>query len=253
MERTGTKKIYEFILENVQTHPTVMSAKISEKFGISRQAANRHIQRLIQSGALEASGNRRNRKYALKPLREEIFSFELKQGLEEDRIWASDVRPVVAPSVGSNAYDVLNYGFSEIFNNAMDHSEGKTVDVGIWIFSNKVRLMIRDDGIGIFDKIQRYFMLDDPRHALLELAKGKLTSDPERHTGEGIFFTCRMFDWFSIQSQFLSFIRYGDDDWLLENRQKEVKGTTVTMETRPNLVPICVVVAPAKAALIEDK
>jgi len=41
-----------------------------------------------------------------------------------------------------------------------------------------------------------------------------------------------MFDWFSIQSRFLSFIRHGDDDWLLENRQKEVKGTTVIMETR---------------------
>lgn len=234
MERDTTKRIYEFILENVDIYPTNISAKTSEKFGISRQAANRHTQRLVQSGMLEASGNRRNRKHTLKSLREEILSFELKPGLAEDSVWAKQIKPIVAPFVGPNANDILWYGFSEIFNNAIDHSEGSMVDVAIYIFSKKISLMIRDNGTGIFDKIQRYFMLDDPRHALLELAKGKLTSDPERHTGEGIFFTCRMFDWFSIRSRFLSFIRYGDDDWLLEDRKKELKGTSVTMEIRRN-------------------
>jgi len=183
---------------------------------------------------LEASGNRRNRKYALKALREEVFSFELKPGLAEDTVWVKDIKPIAAPFIGPNANDILNYGFSEIFNNAIDHSEGSKVDVIICVFSKKIRLTIRDNGTGIFDKIQKYFMLDDPRHALLELAKGKLTSDPERHTGEGIFFTCRMFDWFSIRSRFLSFIRYGDDDWLLEDREKELEGTSVMMEILRN-------------------
>ncbi|HIJ75653.1 MAG TPA: DUF4325 domain-containing protein [Deltaproteobacteria bacterium] len=230
MERDTTKQIHEFILANVEAYSSNISAKTSEKFGISRQAANRHTQHLVQSGMLEVSGNRRNRKYTPKSLREEVLSFELKPSLAEDRIWVKHIRPIVAPFIGANANDILNYGFSEIFNNAIDHSEGSMVDVIICIFWKKVRLTIRDNGTGIFDKIQRYFMLDDPRHALLELAKGKLTSDPERHTGEGIFFTCRMFDWFSIRSRFLSFIRYGDDDWLLEDRKKELEGTSVTME-----------------------
>lgn len=87
MERDTTKQIHEFILENVEADSSNISAKTSEKFGISRQAANRHTQHLVQSGMLEVSGNRRNRKHTLKSLREEVLSFELKPSLAEDRIW----------------------------------------------------------------------------------------------------------------------------------------------------------------------
>jgi hypothetical protein len=41
--------------------------------------------------------------------------------------------------------------------------------------------------------------------AFLELAKGKLTTDPEHHTGQGIFFTSRSFDEFFIGSKHLNF------------------------------------------------
>jgi predicted transcriptional regulator len=100
VERASTKRIHEFILENVESYPTAISAKVAEKFGISKQAANRHVQRLVQSGILEASGNRRNRKHALMPLRTKLFRFELKEGLEEDRVWARDIRPAVASLAG---------------------------------------------------------------------------------------------------------------------------------------------------------
>jgi hypothetical protein len=58
--------------------------------------------------------------------------------------------------------------------------------------------MVRNDGICIFNKTAEDFNLDDERHAILELSKGKLTSDPSRHNGEGIFFTSRMFDDFAF-------------------------------------------------------
>jgi hypothetical protein len=44
-----------------------------------------------------------------------------------------------------------------------------------------------DHGVGIFEKIMKHFNLADAREALLELSKGKLTSDPRNHSGEGIF------------------------------------------------------------------
>ncbi len=47
--------------------------------------------------------------------------------------------------------------------------------------------------------------LSDERESLLELAKGKLTTDPERHSGEGVFFTSRAVDRFVIFSGGLSF------------------------------------------------
>jgi len=71
--------------------------------------------------------------------------------------------------------------------------------------------------------------LNDPRHAILELAKGKLTTDPEQHSGEGIFFTSRMFDRFIILSKGLYFSHQDpDDDWLMEHNI-DMKGTAVQM------------------------
>jgi hypothetical protein len=70
----------------------------------------------------------------------------------------------------------------------------------------------------------------DERHAILELSKGKLTTDPKRHSGEGIFFTSRMFDEFAILSggAFLSHQYARGKDWMLERKQPK-DGTIVFM------------------------
>ncbi len=235
MQRTKSKIIRDFILEKIPVHPSDISAVVAEQFGISRQAASRHVRQLVESGSILTSGSGRCVKYELKEIKSVWKRFSLKgDPLEEDIIWANHVKPIIAPIVNDNAHQILNYGFTEIFNNALDHSAGAVVHINVTIYVNKIVIRIDDDGIGIFKKIQDYFKLEDPRHALLELAKGKLTSDPERHTGEGIFFASRMFDCFIIWSHFLSYIRYSDDDWLFEDREKDRKGTYVTMEINPN-------------------
>lgn len=45
-------------------------------------------------------------------------------------------------------------------------------------------MCISDNGVGIFRKIQAALKLLDERHAVLELAKGKFTTDPKNHSGE---------------------------------------------------------------------
>jgi len=230
MQRARSKEIREFILGKIDIHPSDISAVVAGAFGISRQAASRHVQHLVKSGAIGTIGKGRCVKYRLKEIESKWYHFSLETALEEDIVWATYVKPIIAPFAGANTYDILNYGFTEIFNNVLDHSEGRTVKVNILIYANKIKLRVRDDGIGVFKKIQGHFSLEDPRHALLELAKGKITSDPERHTGEGIFFASRMFDCFIMWSDFLSYIRYSDDDWLLEDRKTKWNGTNVTME-----------------------
>ena len=66
-------------------------------------------------------------------------------------------------------------------------------------------ISVIDDGEGIFRKIRRLCNLDDERQALFELSKGKLTTAPDNHTGEGIFFTSRAFDEFEIDSKGVRF------------------------------------------------
>jgi hypothetical protein len=73
-----------------------------------------------------------------------------------------------------------------------------------------------------------------------ELVKGKLTTDESRHTGEGIFFTSQMFDYFSISSAKLIFVHDTEsgDDWLIEDEEevtanaliKEAMSTVIKME-----------------------
>jgi len=64
----------------------------------------------------------------------------------------------------------------------------------------------------------------DERQATLELAKGKFTTDPKRHTGEGIFFTSKMVDAFDISSGGVYFTSMSP----IDNR----KGTTVWMKLK---------------------
>ncbi|MDE0096490.1 MAG: STAS-like domain-containing protein [Gammaproteobacteria bacterium] len=91
-------------------------------------------------------------------------------------------------------------------------------------------MLVTDDGYGIFRKIQTAMGLLDERHSILELSKGKLTTDPERHTGEGIFFSSRMYDSFDILSGGVYFShKFGDaEDWVLE-RDQFSDGTSVWM------------------------
>jgi hypothetical protein len=195
--------VRRFILENVEDHPKGIVTFTSETLGISRQAVNKHIQHLIAQEVLIAEGATRDRHYKLRPLETKKFAY-LLQDLREDVVWRNDVSPMLS-DLAENVRDIWQYGLTEMLNNAIDHSLGTTVFVDVTCTAATHRIIVIDDGEGIFEKIQRELNLDDERHAVLELAKGKLTTDPAHHTGEGIFFTSRMFDRFSIYSGSASF------------------------------------------------
>ena len=74
-----------------------------------------------------------------------------------------------------------------MFNNAIDHSAGTTITVFIRKTAASTEMMVSDDGVGIFRKIQREKNLLDERHALLELSKGKLTTGSKAALRRGYF------------------------------------------------------------------
>jgi signal transduction histidine kinase len=86
-----------------------------------------------------------------------------------------------------NVRDIWHYGVTEMVNNAIDHSASPEVRVGLRRNALFTAVAVADDGEGIFLKIQRALGLYDAREAILELAKGKLTTAPQNHSGEGIF------------------------------------------------------------------
>ncbi len=129
-----------------------------------------------------------------------------------------------------NVLDIAHHGVTEMINNAVDHSDAAQVAVAMDRRDGKLWFEIADDGIGIFRKITRALDLPDERLALLELSKGKLTTDPRRHSGEGIFFTSRMFDAFRIASEGLVFDHDADFEDDLLDIADEAGGTRVEME-----------------------
>lgn len=221
--------VRRFILERVEKHPTDIASITSEKFNITRQAVNKHLQKLIGEGALLQKGNTRSRSYQLVSLNTFQKIYLLAEILEEDRIWREDIATLLG-TIPQNVLDIWHYGFTEMFNNAIDHSEGKKISVYLNKTAVTTEIIIHDDGIGIFKKIQKALDLIDERHSMLELAKGKLTTDPSRHTGEGIFFASRMFDDFNILSGGIYFSHQFDEeeDWIFE-REKLSSGTSVWM------------------------
>jgi len=124
-----------------------------------------------------------------------------------------------------------NYAFCEMLNNAIDHSEGTKVEVQVRVNAFSVSFSIADDGIGIFSKIASAMNFSEKRFAILELAKGKFTTDPKSHSGEGIFFSAKASDVFGIFSDDLVFssINFRDDgnERLLDNKRIQPSGTTV--------------------------
>lgn len=231
-KRPSANVVRDFVANNVEDHPGDIVRLVSKSFGISRQSASNHLRRLVEEGTLEAAGRTRARKYKLRNFIEERFVEKVSASIQEDVEWRNKVLPLMN-GLADNIIEICQHGFTEIVNNVIDHSESERFHIFVRRNIVRVELLVWDLGIGIFNKIQQDFRLEDPRHAVLELSKGKLTSDPTKHTGEGIFFTSRMFDQFSILSGELFFCSFPeDDDWLIEveNRAKSKRGTLITMK-----------------------
>lgn len=137
-------------------------------------------------------------------------------GLDESDLWARSIRNGLL-QLPEACFDIVQYAFTELVNNAIDHSEGSAVMIGVGYDDSGVYVTIADDGIGIFRKIQRHCELEDIRESVFELTKGKLTTDPTSHTGEGIFFTARAATSFLIQSYELFLHCTQGDDWTIGN------------------------------------
>ncbi len=227
--RARGEDIRRYILENVGKNSANISKKTAEHFGITRQAISKHLQRLISEHALTQAGNTRNRSYKLASLSQSIKRFLITPELAEDVVWRNDVAPILG-ELPENVRDIWAYGFTEMFNNAIDHSEGSEIVIRITRTAVDTTMLLIDNGIGIFKKIQTALKLLDESHAILELAKGKLTTDPKNHTGEGIFYTSRMFDDFAILSGGIYFSHtFGKpEDWVMESTPST--GTTVWMK-----------------------
>ena len=196
--RKRGEEIRSFLLANITDNKNI-AALTSQRFGISLPAVYKHIDRLLSENQIAKKSGR----FVLQS-RQYKYVYRNDKALSEDTVWEKDIKKHFV-DVPQNVWHIWAYGFLGIFNNAIEHSKGKKIRVVI--DENKVFtcLSVYDDGIGIFKNIKTKFNLPDENDALLELAKGKRTTDTTRHSGQGIYFTSKAFDNFVISSHGIIF------------------------------------------------
>lgn len=209
----------------------VAIGELLERSGLTRQAIQYHLKKLVEGGELEPVGAGRARRYR-RPL---LFETTLEtQGLQEDEVWR-ELRSSVADldELNPNAERIANYAFTEMLNNAIDHSDSKTVRITLGRRDGRFVCTIADLGIGAFEHVRRQANLEDHVAAIQEISKGKMTTDPQHHTGQGIFFTSKAVDWFSIASSGWRWVvdNIRGDQTIGESSVR--KGTVVRFELDP--------------------
>ncbi len=234
MARPARRKaeLRKFIVAHVRAHPTDIAAFAMARFKVSRQWVTRILGELVDEGLLRREGVTKDVRYI--PFEQtHRHLFQVGPGLAEHELWNQfALKPL--SKLPTHIVEICHYGFTEMVNNVIDHSESEIGGVEVCVSADQVRLCVFDRGVGIFAKIRRALGLGSGREAVFELTKGKLTTDPAHHTGEGVFFTSRVFDQFSILSNDLFFLNNRDiKDWLLEDREQKAPGTNIFMSISP--------------------
>ena len=151
--RVGGEPVRKFIIESLGGHSRDIVRVTAEKFGCSRQAVHKHLQRLIADGSVTDGGQTRNKTYQLAPLVKWSKQYELASGLAEDFVWRTDIAELLG-KLPENVLSIWHYGFTEMFNNVIDHSGAKTVSISLTKTAAATTIDIYDDGVGVFKKIQ---------------------------------------------------------------------------------------------------
>jgi len=218
------------ILDLFRTGQTLQAGEVARILGVTRQTAHRHLRQLVADGYLVVEGAGRSTRYSRSnPIDVRRYS---TSGLEEDRVWSEMSAPgTIASDLPKAAETVLQYLLTELVNNAIDHSGASDVKVRIAKTNLTVALEVEDEGVGIFRHVRDKMNLASELEALQELSKGKTTTMPSRHTGEGIFFSSKAANRFEIESGALR--------WIVDNRKSDMAvgaidppwdGTTVRAE-----------------------
>lgn len=198
------------ILNYLKTHGPTSGTALAEHIGISRQAVNKHLRKLVEIGDIVKWGKTRGAVYGLpeNDVPEERRSFDKRYslaGLEEDRVFDEvALRLNLRRELNAGAFEIFKYSLTEVVNNAIDHSGSDKCQVCVQLGSYEASFSVRDYGIGIYSRVQEVYGLKDEYEALGELLKGKRTSQPEHHSGEGLFFTSKVGDEVTIQSHHIS-------------------------------------------------
>jgi anti-sigma regulatory factor (Ser/Thr protein kinase) len=245
------ESLQKTISEIAQKKGKVRMRDVLAVFGdnYSRQYVHRIIKKMVDAEKLLRGGSHRNAFYVLPEDKhllasEKIIKKALKRdGMEEHLILDEIQQSALYADMKENIRSVFNYAFSEILNNAIDHSQSDLIDIEIYKSDGNLVFMINDYGIGVFRNVKKEKQLKSELFAIQEIMKGKTTTQPLAHSGQGIFFTSKIADKFVLESYEYALIvdNLLKDVFVGENKSQN-KGTrvifTLNVNTHKHLIDL---------------
>lgn len=230
------------ILEIANKQGKITTKELIGRFAVSRQYVNQLLSQLIDERRLVKVGGTRSAFYVspgyIKDHPEVIPEVFRKQysniKLEEHRV-LMEIEQKFLPitNLPESIRSIFTFAFSEMLNNAIEHSTSKLIRVEVAVRGGKLFFMIEDSGIGVFRNIMKKKDLRSEVEAIQDLLKGKTTTMPKSHSGEGIFFTSKSADVFMLDSFGYQLI-VTPQDTAIKNVGVAKRGTRVVFEIAIN-------------------
>jgi len=234
--------IRQSILDIANKNKTFKTADVVKNFKgkYTRQYVSSTISQMVKGGILLKGGSTSSAFYALPQNAEHLYeTIKLRfkrDALEEHRVF-NNIRDKhnLIKSLQENVSSILFYGFTEMLNNAIEHSQSKYIEIEIRVDTRDLTFIINDFGVGVFRNVMEKRQLKSEVEAMQDLLKGKTTTQPHSHTGEGIFFTSKIADLFELDS-FGYKMRVDNivKDVFFQETPEIKKGTRVTFTIRVN-------------------
>jgi anti-sigma regulatory factor (Ser/Thr protein kinase)/uncharacterized protein (DUF1330 family) len=230
-----TMSIKDSIIKKSLENKPFTAKQLAEVFQVSRQYIHVLLTELIHEGRLLRIGSTRSafyvtpdfaklnpekipttfhKRYQNAHLEEHRVLLEL-----EDRFWP-------LRQLNENVKSIVTFAFSEMFNNAIEHSGSQYIHVTMAFQGKKLMFAVEDAGVGVFRNIMGKRKLASETEAIQDLLKGKTTTMPRSHSGEGIFFTSRVAHEFRLSS-FGHELVVNPTDTSIEKPTESKRGTRV--------------------------
>ena len=197
------------ILQLIKQKGKITSSEITGSVDVSRQYVNMVMTDLIAEKQVTKLGGTRNAFYVSKEyvrthpdILPSTFKKKYKNVSLEEHNVLMDIEekfPLIL-NIPENIKSIFTFAFSEMFNNAIEHSGSKIISVEVSLKNDKLSFVVEDSGIGVFRNIMKKRRLHSVVEAIQDLLKGKTTTMPKSHSGEGIFFTSKASDLFILDS-----------------------------------------------------
>lgn len=227
--------IEKLIIKKIQKNGQVASAQLTKATGFSRVYINRFLKQLVAANKIALVGKANKAKYVRAgnkkagPLT--ITKILQNKGLQEDSILDQiKQESAIFNGLPKNIKTLLDYAFTEILNNAIEHSKSKNIEIKITKAIKTVNFVIRDFGVGVFKNVEKKFHLKTEIEGINHLLKGKQTTSPAAHSGEGIFFTSKAADFFILESFGKKLVIDNLSGNIFIKNIKPLKGTRVSFE-----------------------